>query len=580
MPRTGGGRLEWIDITEFGGLWTAGKQTLMPANKMQVLSGAHPQVGGGLRAFFKVTESVPGNGLTADQVAAGFNVTLKALGPLNDMAIWEAQEGVGAPPTTTSPVFTIVAVNDSGGLADNWKIFSWDQAQGVTAWSAFTGDFDGLDYYGASPRPSPPSFTTMLVDFLPPFTGSIGTAFSVDFVALAIQEEPDGVTEGSGIYMLTRTDGTLSTTRVTSGDFTNASGASALVEHQARLVVGHHEDIRFTAPGTHDFDEADGGGSLTLDPRGWFVNTELGVNEGALVAWMISVPPGDLIVATRGGRIYNVQGDLGDPTVRELGRWTTMAPHEPVNTPSGIFFILPNQGVHRLGLDGSAEPISPDLSPAIWNPVTPKLGLGQLTADERFVFAPNQHPAAEHKNGPLVFDTRTGAWFTATHPDDFTITNPRLMKADGNPEDAGVWVCSSQSLNGSASPAVLWHYRTGGAIDSGTTSELRASTWEAKTAPLRDPSGRRLTIREVRINAYAFNASSTMVVTVNGTAVSRTLPAGQSTQVYLFREEDNALDVNVKAKSNDADVEAPMLESLRIGWRPGRMEATHNIHTP
>lgn len=578
MPKDGA-RLDWIEITEWGGLWTNGKQTLMPANKAQVMSGCHPQVGGGLRAFFKVTETMPGNGLTANQVAVGFNVTIKGLGPLAEMDSWEALHSVGYPPTQTKPVFTLVTVDSTGGLADNWRIWSWDQAQAVTAWDDFPGDFEGLDYFGHSPRPSPPSFATALIQDMATYTGSVGNDYSVDFIALAIQEEPDGVNEGSGIYQLTRTNGVLSTTRVLTGDFGNASGASAMVEHQARLVVGHHDDIRFTPPGSLDFGTT-GSGHLGLHPSGWFPNTELGVNEGALVAWMISVPPGDLIVATRGGRIYNVQGDLGDPTVRELGRWAVMAAHEPVNTPHGIFFIIPNQGVHRLGLDGSAEPISPDLSPTIWNPVLPKVGLGQLTADERFLFAPNQHTAAEHKNGALVYDTQTRAWFTSTHADDFTITNPRLMKADNNPQDSGVWVMSSQVLNGSASPAVAWHYRTGGSVDSGVTTEARGSTWEVKTAPLRHPAGRRLVIREVRIPCFSFNASSTLAVSVNGTTITRTLPAGQSTQVFLFKQEDNLLDVNVKAKSNDAAVEAPMTEAWRIGYRAGRMEATHNVHTP
>lgn len=578
MPRDGA-RLEWVEITEFGGLWTAGEQTLMPANKAQVMSGCHPQTGGGLRAFFKVTDSVPGNGLLAGQVPVGANITIKGMGPTNTMTEWENRYGVGAPPTETQPVFTLAAVDSTGGLADNWRVFSWDRAAGASVWSQFPGDFAGLDYYGASPRPSPPSFATALISPLDPYPGSVGDAFSVDFIALAIQEQPDPAPSGSGIYQLRRTNGVLSTERVTTGEFGNASGASALTVHQARLVVGHHEDIRFSAPGTLDFG-ADGAGSLSLNPGGWFAYTELGVNEGALVAWMISVPPGDLIVATRDGSIYNVQGDLGDPTVRELGRWGTMVPHEPVLTPNGLFFILPNQGVHILGLDGSVETISADISPAVWNMVTPKIGLGQMAGDERFLFAPNLHPKAEHSNGALVYDMRTHAWFTSTHPDDVVIPNPRLMRADNNPQDSGVWVFTSQPLTGTASPPVAWHYRTGGYVDAGTETEARGSTYEYRTAPLRDPSGRRVVIREVRIPAYAFNAISTMAVTVNGTTVTRTLPAGQSTQVFLFREEDNLLDVNVKAKSNDPAVEAPITEALRFGWRPGRMEFARNIHTP
>lgn len=750
--------LQWTEVKEFGGLWTAGASNLMPANKAQVMSGCHPQVGGGLRAFLKVVETVPGTGFLMTQLNlpgvatayastpnmgageisgasdldirgyvlltdwtpaaaatvasnrvlssfTGYELIVQTTGKLllrrgigtdwisiestvgvsaadgtakwvratldanngaggHDVTFYTSDDGVtwtqlgaavttagtpnmfaavsefrvGSQPGNTGPLvgtvyrvevwpgaagegqplqgvaptisadftnqavaagtfvddhartwtingtaaiaaqpsselsvpvgFSVTSMARSGPSTPRFHLVSlkptarsvWQvhlyPPPGLTKWASVKGLFAGKSSGTAVPDPSQPNAATLGV-----------TNFNRTYLGLSIRE---GEPSGSGVFRLDPNQ--WSGRRLTTA-FNTVWGANALVEHQSRLIGGYLDTLLFSVPASEDF-SAVGSGFVRLNPAGYLSEDSVVVNEGVIIAWMVSIPPGDLIVATRDGRIYNVQGDLGDPTVRELGRWTAMLPHQPAATPKGIFFILPGQGVTRLGTDGSASVISEDLLPAIWQDSLPGVSLGQLTGTERFIFAPNRHTTTAHKNGALVYDTESNAWFTSTHTDDFTITNPTLMQADLNTRDSGVWVVSGAPLDNSAT--LLFHFRTGGTRNVAApglySSESRASTWEYKSAPFREPGGRHLVIREVRIPAFAFNSNtSTIAVTVNGVTVTKTLPAGASTQVFMFRQQGKVLDVNVKAKSNDSAIEAPMIEGYRVGWRSGPM---------
>lgn len=461
-------------------------------------------------------------------------------------------------------------VYDIGTQPQNWRFFTRSTPTGVTAWTKQLPAWG--DSARVSPEPGQPQFARLI----------IGTESRT---LLAIAHRPD-VNNQAGLYTF---DAYLNTATRNTTAFNDFDGALNVIEHQSRALAGWRDQVKFSVVDSDNFSGV-GSGYFRPNPEGYYIKqADAAKQDGPLIAWMISVPPGDLIVATMDGRIYNVQGDVADPTIRELGRWTTMVPHEPANTPNGVFFILPNQGVARLGLDGSVDVVSKGITPSVWNRMAPPLGVGQIAGTERYLFCPNMHPGADHQNGALVFDMETGAWFTSTHRDDYKITNPRFMQADNLSRDSGVWVVSGSSPTeqGETLPFVF-KYRTGGfdgivksdyhdvgadyTIDR--TTESRGSTWEYKTAPLREPNNRRLTIREVEIPVYAFNNNtSTLAVTVGGTTVTKTLPAGRSIQTYLFRARGIDLDVKVKAKSNDTAVEAPMIEELGIGWQSGHMVA-------
>jgi hypothetical protein len=458
----------------------------------------------------------------------------------------------------------LVTVDSTG--PDNWQVFSRFEGAGTPRWRSFSGQFAGVSWTGQSPAPSMPTFAKMLVG-----------EYGVDLIGLSTRDHGSQALDkgGGGVYGLHWNRIAHRYTTATMVEVPPLYGTSVIVEHQARVVAATQDRINFSAPGTADFDDP-AAGFVRLNPSGWqqqadpYTNSTLtNVYEGPLVAWMVSVPPGDLVVATRDGRIYNVQGDLADPIVRELGRWSPNQSHVAVASPKGVFFIMPNQGIHQLELGGGVTNISEGLLPTIWNVTAPpEVGLGQLAATDRFLFAPNLHTGTGLSNGALVFDLEAQAWFTSTHADDATITNPRLVAQDSNPIDSGIWVMPNQTLDGDTDP-ILYQYRVSG-VEGAPLTEERASTWEWKSAPLRDPLGRYVDIRQVQIPAYAFNAdTSTLAVTVNGVTRTVTLPSGRSIQTVQFNARGKTLDVTVKAKSNNSTIEAPMVEEVAIGWKTG-----------
>lgn len=550
MPDTS--HLQWVELHEFGGLWTAGNKFLMPVKNAQIMSGCHPQPGGGLRAFHDVIETVNGNGLTA--TAAGGGLRPKAVGFMVNSYGVDTGEPV--------PHFVIITVDEATGDGwDNWRY--WDRTTADASWNKRAPSFDGVDTARFSPSATQPSFALVRVD---PFDEVH------PFLALSMREDDFGGSH-SGIWKVVHIGAPVRNTT----DMNDNFGARYVIEHQSRIVAADRSMVRFTAPEGESF-TATGSGFIRVGRGDYIYGNNAFPDEVEMVVWMAPVPPGDLLVATAGGRLLNIQGDLADPTVRELGRWNQFISQEPAVTPRGIFAIFTHEGIARIGLDGSVEPISTDLSPRQWlrpSGINPEYGpgLGQLAGTERFLFVPNPDKASgtTNQNGPLVYDHETGAWFTATHPDRYTITNPALMRIDHNPRTGGLWVISSRSpeVIGEANPYLFKYPVGGGHSDTGFK---RTSTWEWQSSPLRDPTGRRVLVREVQINVETFNSSSTVAVTVGGTTVTRTLASGRSVQRFLFDQRGEYLDVTVKAKSNDTAVEAPLMEAVRIGWRPSHLD--------
>lgn len=538
--------LQWTELRKFGGLWSA-ELAAMPSNAAQIMSGCHPQPNGGLRAFYKVVDTIPGtdlnNGGTSDEMV-GFEVKTLSSSTLSSAG--------------SQPLFLAATIDVSGvNPVNDLQLFRWrDYGTPDTAWQRYTTAGaawagDGSAVY--SPSTYPAAFARM----------DIGGKSQDFFLPAPIADNVDG-----GVYLIDPDDSATSKSNA-------SNNARTLVVHQSRLVVGNRDEVRFSPPGSADF-TATGSGFFIPNPGGWDGVIAGQYNEEAIPAWMLPIPPGDLIVCTRDGNIYNVQGDIADPTIRELTKTSSALPHLPANTPAGIFIIVPQRGIHLLSPDGTLSPVSLSLRPSIWNPddVRPR-DLGQLAYSSGFLFAPNNHTESGLTNGALVFDTDTGAWFTSTHSDDATITTPRFMRPVKLPGSAGVWIASDRTLAaGTETQDLLFHIRTGGGYSVAT--DERAATWEWRSAPLRDPLGHIVEVREVQLNVNARNAASTIAVRVqdhagNGTTITRTLPSGVSVQSFLFRERDQALEVNIKAKSNDAAVEAPALEAARFGFRARQM---------
>lgn len=519
----------------------------MPQNAAQVMSGCHPQVGGGLRSFYAVTSTYTGTGLTSGGglpiVPAGFDLLNRISGTGGPVAYGDSTD------------FLLAGFETGSSPPTNWNLYRLRQSVGNTNWSRFSGAvFQDTDTFAPPGYPGPRQ-----VIMVRHGVGAVPNTNDTPFVSLS------SWATNAGIYSINIDDTANGDTQVGGGSILDSG---YIATHQARLIVVRDELIYFSSPGVGTIDlTGTANNFISIDDRGSVSNAAGGVTS-AVPAWVVSIPPSDLLVCSAAGRLVNIQGDLADPTVREVGRWAQTFWHEPVLTPKGVAALF-RDGVYLVSPDGTIQPLSPSIDPWIWGDSFYQIGMGQLTYLSDYLFAPNQHTSGSvNGNGTLVHDFKTGAWFTSTHSDDRTITGPTFMRADLNVSKGGIiWILAGGIPGAGAYLHGISLGTAAGIVSPG--AEIRNPTWEWKSAPFRDLDGRQIEIREVHLNVFAHNSASTMAVTVNGVTRSETLPAGRSVQVIQFKERAAYLDVNIKSKSNASNVEAPILEALRVGWLPG-----------
>lgn len=378
--------------------------------------------------------------------------------------------------------------------------------------------------------------------------------------------------------------------------------------HQSRLVAQFGSSIIFTAPGVYDIPTG------SSPPN--FVN--FGESE---VRWLVAVPPSDLLVGTRSGGVYNVQGDLSDPIVRTL-----VPPGNALYSRCQAYLSSAGPVVWRstgptvINTDGQATPLARNLSYLHFSQnftdrpddalgSTPLNGtFGQL---EQFLFvrsdgllinrtaandsgATTDDPTAIndwvddnilHLNGPLVFDTETGAWFRATHPDVADLLSP---SHNVNIDGILLSICSREFEPEGDEP-LAYAFRP--------SARSWKYTW--RSAPLHTKSGRTVDLEEVQIGAYGHvqpihtlgddttlseptegdtaSTTSTLVVTAtneagNTKSTTVTVPPGPHVLTVPLKLRGTYVDVTVTASSAHRIIEAPTIEYIEFGWTEGHVK--------
>lgn len=561
MP--GAENLTWTEIAEFGSLWTTKGTTLasanMPPNAATIMSGCHPQPGGGLRAFYAPTGYVAGEGLSYTGGGSSANEQVAGL------AVFPREPNAAFSDLSVPRDDFLVMTHDpvtSNPLPAAWNLWARRTAEPDAAWTRVTttAPFAGLNSaYGLGTVPRQSFFTA----FPTGTAGSLaeGYAFMANTCSAAGSVGP-----------YTFDFGALTCARLPAlPTFSDAGGPMTL--HQGRLVFASNHTIWFTRPNTTTVDATNFiglGGARTV----------LG-----LITWMVAVPPSDLIVGTGDGRVFSIQGDLADPIVRELGTYAESYTHLPILTPRGIAVMLPG-GVFLAGTDGGwnhlSQPIDPAAFGSVREPDTD--GTGALTFTQDYLFTPNYHGAAAdaadvRNTGPLVYDFRTNAWFTSTHPDQAipgtattagtALHRPKFLAANRNFGSSGVYVATT-GVTHAASVPVVTRIQTG---STRTEAEVRNSVFEWQSAPLRAPDGRTVNLREIVLQAGRCGTGtiSLSVVTPTGTVTRTFVSAGVDQQFFRaqFNERAEAVQVRIKCVGSTATTEAPSIESVRFGWRPG-----------
>lgn len=550
--------LQWNEIREFGGLWTRSDSILAPTNSATIMSGCHPQPGGGLRPFFKVSETIASTGIDSAAIGRGFLPI-----PVTNATV--------AGSTVETVDFALITAEPNG---TDWHIYVLRRMAAETSWtligSADGAAFDDLDSQWG-PFSRQPSFVQH------------GTPTRRFFFTMCGLTTKDGAYELFPYGVFSGPDNDPQVGILTDWTAGSEGLMGPVTTHQSRLVIANNdalvysEALALNARPSSDFiryisPNTSGASGLTHSS-----GTYSPFTMGPAAAWVAPIPPSDFLVCTFDGRLYNIQGDFDDPTIRDLGQWGAAGLQQPAIMPSGVVCIYPNDGVYQVTPDGGRRFLSQALEPELFNHTAmeqasgERMGFGALAHSNGFVFCPNTSTDSVSKYGALVYDTTTEAWFTSTHGDDeANFTNPRYFAADFGYTAPGVWGMRS----GVPASHDLLYRIVAGDTDS-TARAHRNNTWEWQSQPLRNDDGRQIELREVQL-ALNCGADANVTVTITNDAGSTatatiTPPSGKSVQRLQFRLRGEFMQVKVKAWEDTADREAPTLDYIRIGTRPGHL---------
>lgn len=324
--------------------------------------------------------------------------------------------------------------------------------------------------------------------------------------------------------------------------YSNPDGNSytgPIAVYQARIAVGNGsgsngERLHYGDEGILDT----AAGSLDIVPHSGFNTLEL----------LEPFEPDDLLIGTAGAGWRQVSGDLSSSsvTVRALGdAYDPRVIQKGIYVPGGIVFVESTGDAYVT--DGrNFDPISPQLDG--WGHITDSTadsletnGPGQGAFLNGFIFMPNNY----------VLDWRTKAWFKVGLTDTMGYWHDDRYRGE-------IW-----AMEKGKNPRGYRYYP----FDDNDNNDKRIDDYTWKSAPLADPGGRRVEIREVQV-FYDAHASSRFDVTVNGTTRQVTgLSSGFGKASFLFDKHGEYLDVKVRARATSSANEAPTIERIRIGTR-------------
>jgi hypothetical protein len=484
--------LTWTEVTNFApGLWTDSLQE-MPASAAQQMDNCYPYPGGGLRAFYASSPNLLVNtGITAGKAGRGFIINMA--------------EDSTAPPTDRLDAIYTVIVGSPTNSPPALQLYDMRVYKGETTWTNRQNFTDGS--FNLSWQ------CQFVVDTVP----------VVPTVGFTIQ--PGGNAAQSGVWYQTAGSAPSQALGATAGYLT-------LVAHQNRFVSSFSATVLFTAPGSESFV---GAGTILPVPNA----------PGNGIAWLAPISPSDLLGGTVGGHVFNIQGDLADPTVRILGRLQAGSfMQAPIFTPRGLVVLSNNDGAYFMDGSGNTTRFTSQIDQATFKPsAIDSISSGQPAFVKDFLFLPRG----------IVYDDVTQAFFRL--PD---LANCMLYDSDRT------WRLSQTNA-----PRLIGVTDTANVTFPGVTfGSARATDFTWKSAPLHDPSGRQVEMREVQLIVRSYEASAQLTVTVNGTARTVTLgAAGRYNPRFLFAEIATQLDVTVRSVGGAGSTEAPSVESVRVGSR-------------
>ncbi len=357
MPSTEG--LHAVSIADFSpGLYNA-TDWLVPAKGWQIMQDCYPQVGGGLRAFFKVDGAITTSGLenAPSELALGIHQRSGIL--------FRDGSNIGAD--------RYLSTYDTEDALP--RMYRMDQTNHATTWTEQTKNSDSNPFVTGT-KDGKTSFRTFeLAD------GSVVTLFIVRY----------GGSDNGLWYLAYTPTAAAEMQTLNGGTFSVINGCITL--HQARFVCGSNNgQIIWSEPGSLTINAAN---FLLLDPN----------KENTRIAALQGVEPSDLLALRQGAGFVVVQGaDItSNPAVQVTNEGVGAGSNgffDACSTPYGIAFIS-NDGYMYLTDGRTHTKISEQLQQFATS--------DDYTAYRDIVFLDDFL-----FNGGRVYDFRTKSWFSQT----------------------------------------------------------------------------------------------------------------------------------------------------------------------
>ena len=506
--------LEFAEIADFTPGYFSVGEWLMPVNGSQEMKDCRPDPGGGLRAATKPTSFS----------TSGIPSTAKVVGIYSRGGI-ALQSGAAGDDSDR-----YLAVYDS---ADNQvKIYRWNGTltSVPTSWTLVIAH----NTPAATATPNPVIFDTFVDS-----TGSYHTVWTLAHTARNTAFPT--VNQGDGLFSLQFSYQAGQGNSAADDLAPPVTATRSVVQRVAGFCTGVavQDDRIITAIGgrfTTLYWSASQ--SITSWPAANFLVVQAS-RQGSVVMGITAFAPGDLLIATRFAAWTMVQGAITDPVVRTMSdsRPATHIQKMPFTT-TGLAFVSQKVGIVVTGNGEKFLDISTQINPGLWVNAANNgdVGAGEVAYAGDFLYAPHG----------LIFDDRTQGWH-------------RSSVLTGSGDHYHSWADLSYRQVFAATGGTSFGLYV---FDVGEATRWNTYTW--KSAPLRRPDNRRMRIREVQLVLKAYDAAS-VVVTVNGTSVSRTLTSGRQTVSFMFDEIAEVLDVQVVPTAASSAVEAPAIEAVRIG---------------
>lgn len=279
-------------------------------------------------------------------------------------------------------------------------------------------------------------------------------------------------------------------------------------------------------------------------------------DDTTTITGFIPYEPQKLLVSTVGAGWFSIDGDITDPIITEMGSGHSPTAYSRMaKMDDGIvfweeqagFYIAQNNATSFDRIDNALVSFKMPSGPSAIDAAL--VGFARVA---HFLFSP----------GGVVQDLDTGAWFSLSQGNSNTFMFGRAKSAGPRAISTAPSLVSMLQYAPGANTWTMPLYET-------DDSSSRYETFTVKTAPLRDPNHRRLSIREVQVNVKSFHAASTIAVTVDGvTRTSAVIPVGTDRLRFLFNSRAEYQDIQIVAASNTSGYEAPMIESFAVGSRP------------